>query len=54
MQEDRVRGELRVHLAMAHERLRADLREDVGDGDADVRVALAEPSYEGVHAGHVR
>ena len=53
MEEDRLRRELRVHLAVPHERLRADLREDVGDGEADVGVALAEPCDEGVDARHV-
>src|SRR5206468_11842574 len=46
VEEDRLLAELRVHLAMAHERLRGDLRQDVGDGDANVRVALAKPRSE--------
>ena len=54
VEEDRVLRELGVHLAVPHERLGGDLREDVGDGDANVRVALAQLRDERVRARHVR
>ena len=39
--QQRVLGVLHVHVAVAHQRLRAHLREQVGDRDAHVRVQLA-------------
>ena len=51
--QQRVLGVLHVHVAVAHQRLRAHLREQVGDGDAHVRVQLARARDELVRARHV-
>ena len=51
--EQRVLGVLDVHVGVAHERLRADLRQQVGDGDAHVRVELALLRDQLVRARHV-
>ena len=51
--QQRVLGVLHVDVAVAHERLRADLREQVGDRDAHVRVQLARTRDELVRARHV-
>ena len=51
--QQRVLGVLDVDVAVAHQRVRADLREQVGDGDADVRVELAHARDELVRARHV-
>ena len=53
MEKDRLLSELGVHLSVAHQRLRGDLREYVGDGHAHIGVALAKPRDEVVDAGHV-
>ena len=51
--QQRVLGVLHVHVAVAHQRLRAHLREQVGDGDAHVGVQLARARDELVRARHV-
>ena len=51
--EQRVLGVLHVDVAVAHQRVRADLREQVGDGDADVGIQLARARDELVRARHV-
>ena len=44
---------LHVHVAVAHQRLRGQLRQDVGDRDAHVGIELTLLRHELVRAGHV-
>ena len=51
--EQRIVRVLHVHVAVAHQRLRADLGQNIGDGDAHVGIELALPLDELVRARHV-